>query len=168
MSFVFLGLHFRHREVPRLGVKLELQLPTTATATATASVIYTTAHCNAGSLTHWARPWIEPASSWMLVRFISTESQWEPCIFHFQPEERWGWRVRNLVCGCSYCFVSIWTSWWCVYQETKHLAHEDIYTGTSSTQGDMLQRNLQGWKTSADGKSMVTYSVTPDRTLYLK
>ena len=32
----------------------------------------TTAHGNAGSLTHWARPGIEPTSSWILVRFIST------------------------------------------------------------------------------------------------
>ena len=31
------------------------------------SAIYTTAHGNAGSLTHWARPGIEPASSWFLV-----------------------------------------------------------------------------------------------------
>ena len=37
------------------------------------SAIYTTAHDNAGSLTHWARPGIEPASSLLLVGFISTE-----------------------------------------------------------------------------------------------
>ena len=30
-----------------------------------------TAHGNAGSLTHWARPGIEPATSWFLVRFVS-------------------------------------------------------------------------------------------------
>ena len=35
LLFVFLGLHPWHMEVPRLGVKLELQLPTYATATAT-------------------------------------------------------------------------------------------------------------------------------------
>jgi len=40
------------------------------------SVTYTrahgnTAHGNAGSLTHWARPGIGPATSWFLVRFIS-------------------------------------------------------------------------------------------------
>ena len=29
---VFLGLHLRHMEVPRLGVELELQLPATAIA----------------------------------------------------------------------------------------------------------------------------------------
>ena len=34
--FCFLGLHPRYMEVPRLGVKSELQLPTTATATTTA------------------------------------------------------------------------------------------------------------------------------------
>ena len=36
-----------------------------------ASATYTIAHGNAGSLTYWARPGIEPASSCMLVRFIS-------------------------------------------------------------------------------------------------
>ena len=33
----------------------------------------TTAHSNARSLTHCVRPGIEPASSWMLVRFVSAE-----------------------------------------------------------------------------------------------
>ena len=37
------------------------------------SLTYTTAHCNTGSLTHWARPGIEPSSSWIQVRFISAE-----------------------------------------------------------------------------------------------
>ena len=32
---------------------------------------YTTAYSNARSLTHWARPGIEPVSSWMLVRFVN-------------------------------------------------------------------------------------------------
>ena len=49
-------------EFPRLGVQLELQLPA-----------YTTAHGNARSLTHWMRPGIEPASSWIPVRFVSAE-----------------------------------------------------------------------------------------------
>ena len=34
-------------------------------------------HSNTRSLTHWARPGIEPESSWMLVRFVSTEPWWE-------------------------------------------------------------------------------------------
>ena len=38
-----------------------------------ASATYATAHSNSRSLAHWARPGIEPTSSWMLVRFVSTE-----------------------------------------------------------------------------------------------
>ena len=41
------------------------------------SVICTIAHGNAGSLTHWARPGIKSASSWIQVRFLSTEPQWK-------------------------------------------------------------------------------------------
>ena len=36
-----------------------------------------TAQGNAGSLTHLARPGIEPESSWILVRLVSTEPQRE-------------------------------------------------------------------------------------------
>ena len=35
------------------------------------SVTYTTAHGNAESLTHWAKPGIEPLSSWILVGFLN-------------------------------------------------------------------------------------------------
>ena len=76
-----LGPHPWHMEAPRLGVKLELQ-----------SLAYTTARtmpdpsyiCN---LHHssWQRQILnplseardEPVSSWILVRFVSTESQQE-------------------------------------------------------------------------------------------
>ena len=36
------------------------------------SVTYTTPHCSARSLTYWAMPGIEPATSQFLVRFVST------------------------------------------------------------------------------------------------
>ena len=57
-------------------VELELQLLAYTTATATAgiwatSATYTTAHDNAESLTCWAKPGIEPASSCMLVGFVN-------------------------------------------------------------------------------------------------
>ena len=46
------------------------------------SVTYTTAYGNAGSVTHWVRPGIEPAS--FLVGFISTAPWWElPYLFKF-------------------------------------------------------------------------------------
>ena len=41
------------------------------------SVTYTTAHGNAESLSHWARPGIKPVSSWILVRFIFAEPRQE-------------------------------------------------------------------------------------------
>ena len=34
-------------------------------------------HSNAGSLTHGAGPGIKPTSSWILVRFVTAEPQWE-------------------------------------------------------------------------------------------
>ena len=64
-------------EIPRLGVELELELLAYTTAIATldpsrvCNLYYTTAHSNAGSLTHWARPGVEPPSSWMLLRFFN-------------------------------------------------------------------------------------------------
>ena len=57
--------------VPRLGVESQLQLLAYTTATAmqiqAMSVACTTAHGNTGSLTPWARPGIEPTSSWIQV-----------------------------------------------------------------------------------------------------
>ena len=38
---------------------------------------------NAGSLTHWVRPGIEPMSSWILVRFLSAEPWWERLYWDF-------------------------------------------------------------------------------------
>ena len=64
--FVFSGTHPWNMEVLRLGVGLELQL-----------LAYTIAHGNAGYLTHLARPGIKPATSWFLVAFVSTETQWK-------------------------------------------------------------------------------------------
>ena len=59
--------------VPRPGVKSELQLPpyTIATAIQDPSRICD----NTRSLTHWVRPGIKPASSWILVRFLTC---WAP------------------------------------------------------------------------------------------
>ena len=63
-------------EVPRLG--MQLLAYTTAIAMQDPSPVpYTTAHSNAGSLTHWVRPGMEPASSWILVGFVTAEPQQE-------------------------------------------------------------------------------------------
>ena len=79
--FAFLRLHLQHLEVSRLGVEPELQLQACTTATATqdlsVSGTYTIAQGNTGFLRHWARSGIELASSWILVRLVTAETQWE-------------------------------------------------------------------------------------------
>ena len=91
----FLRLYPRYVEVPRLGVESELQLPCWPTPQPqqcwiwAASVTHTTAHGNSGSLTHWARSGVEPASSWILVGFISSAPQELPAptlIRHYELE----------------------------------------------------------------------------------
>ena len=68
-------------EVPRLGVALELQLQQHQIRAA--SVTDTTAHSNARSLTYRAGPGIQPASSWILVGFVTTEPQGELSFLFF-------------------------------------------------------------------------------------
>ena len=41
------------------------------------SVTCTTAHGNTRYLTHWARPGIQPESSWILVTFVTAKPHWE-------------------------------------------------------------------------------------------
>ena len=83
LFFVFLGLHPWHMEVPTLVAKLELYLLEQKHRIRAMSVTYTIAHSNAGCLTHRARPGIEFMSSWMLVRFVSTEPRQDLLIFYY-------------------------------------------------------------------------------------
>ena len=75
-SFIYLFLvslepHPRHMEVPRLGVE-----------SAVAAGLHHS-HSNARSLTHWVRPEIKPATSKILVRFVTLEPWWELLFFFF-------------------------------------------------------------------------------------
>ena len=83
---VFLGLHLQHTEVPRLGVKSELQLLAYTTATATRDPSHicdphpSSQPCLILNPLSEAR--IETESTQMLVRFVSTEPQRElPFLF---------------------------------------------------------------------------------------
>ena len=60
LSFVFLGPHLQHMEVPQARGRI-----------GAAAAGQHHSHSNAGSLNHWARPGIEPTSSWVLVRFLN-------------------------------------------------------------------------------------------------
>ena len=68
-------------EVLRLGVKSELQHWSTPQpqqlGIQASSATYTTAHSSVGSLTHRAKPGNKPATSWLLVGFVSAGLQEE-------------------------------------------------------------------------------------------
>ena len=93
-------------EVPRLGVKSELQLLAYTRATATpepqqrqiraVSVTYTTAHGNAGSLTHWARPGFEP------------RNLMAPNRIHFHCSICFSRAVLNNPCKVEFLFFAKW------------------------------------------------------------
>ena len=96
--FFLLWPHPWQIELPGLGVKLELQLPVYATATAMPdpSRICNLCCSNAGSLTHWKRPGIKPASSWTLIRFlICWATRWNLASFVYNlfPFSSQGWRL---------------------------------------------------------------------------
>ena len=67
--FFFLGPHLQPMKVSGLGV-WPMPEPKQQQIRA-ASVNYAAACGNSRSLTHWARPRIEPLSSWILVRFLT-------------------------------------------------------------------------------------------------
>ena len=64
--FVFLGPCLRHMEVPRLRVKSEPWLLACPSHSSAQSELCLQPG-NTGFFTHWTRPGIEPASSWILV-----------------------------------------------------------------------------------------------------
>ena len=67
------------------------------------SAVYTTAQGNARSLTHWARPGIEPTSSWIQVKFVThraTTGTWVPYFLsteEVKQRERRGRKLEGFV-----------------------------------------------------------------------
>ena len=114
--FVFLGPNPWHMEVPRLRVELELHdlhhSHNNARSKPRLRPTYTTAHGNVGSLTHWARPAIEPISSWIQIGFLTTVPRRElPTFFtSWYPEmiyaNHWNYFVRSQI--LSKCSNSPW------------------------------------------------------------
>ena len=80
LSF-FLGPHPQLMKIPRLGSNWSWScqpIPQMQQCQIRGeSETYIEAHSNARSLTHWAEPGVEPASSWILVKFVTTEPQYE-------------------------------------------------------------------------------------------
>ena len=73
------------------------------------SVTYTTALGKAGSLTHWVRLGIEPASSWILVGFINCWATKGTLVCLFDYSHPSGYEV-TAHCGFDLHFPG---SWWC-------------------------------------------------------
>ena len=98
------------------------------------SASYTTAQGHIRSLTHWAWPGIEPVSSWIRVRFVSTEPRWELRYLFILGVDFWfrcslclgwthlqcSWRcvlIRLLNCILASLYSSVWR--WSLYH--RHL-----------------------------------------------
>ena len=74
------------------------------------SVTYTIAHANTGSLTHWARPGIEPVSSWMLVGFLSHWAMMGTPIFLFLMTEQF--YIVYMLPLFNQIIFSLFICWW--------------------------------------------------------
>ena len=69
------------------------------------SATYTTTHSNAGSLTHWSSPGIEPASSWILVRFITSWAAMRTSDTVILIGFPLSWMTNNISNNyCNYCY----------------------------------------------------------------
>ena len=84
--FVFLWLCLRHMEVPRPGVKSELQLPACSTAVATEDISHI-CDLHHSSWQLWilnplSEARVAPASSWIPVRFVFAEPWQELHLFN--------------------------------------------------------------------------------------
>ena len=98
-------------EVPRLGVKLELlaagQCHIQQYGIQATSATYTTTHSNSRYLTHCVMPGIQPASSWILVRFINAEPQQELPFMIFCLDQSLITDVSGVLKPPHYYFVTI-------------------------------------------------------------
>ena len=95
------------------------------------SSTYTTAQGNNGSLTHWARPGMEPSTSRFLVGFVSAAPQRELPIFifltmHLEGQDFQFWLsliYHSFVCVCGVCVLRnlCWTQYFfsCFLLECK-------------------------------------------------
>ena len=90
--FFFFQLHLRHMEVPSLRVASKLRLPayTTATASPDPSGVCDLHHSSwqRWILNPWARPGIEPTTSWFLVGFVDHWAMMWTLLFFFNEEKK--------------------------------------------------------------------------------
>ena len=83
------------------------------------SATYTTALGNTGSLTHWARPGIKPATSWFLVGFVSAAP----------------WQELQSIVDLQCCANSCCTAKWPGHTHTHSLSSIIFHHGLSQETG---------------------------------
>jgi len=119
--FFFLGLYLQKLDVSRLGVESELPLLAYTKSTATpdrSHICGLHVVCsNSGSLTHWARPGIESASSWTLCCVVNPLShsgnsckRFYTCVYvaHYGPEIHCFYLIlKEVVTHNILCFVLV-------------------------------------------------------------
>ena len=89
----------------------------------------TRAHSNSGSLTHWVRPEIEPASSWMLVRFVSAEPWWKILNDFLKLKYNWFTVLCWFLLNCKVTQSYILYIYKCIYIQS--LSYVVFYHGLS-------------------------------------
>ena len=117
--FYFQGPHLWHMDVPRLGVKLELQQPA-----------YTTAHGNTGSLTHWGRPALEPASSKtrsQVLNLLTHDGNSDLLLIYWQPLSLKGLSVSKMF---VFCKKGSWWNWGYLYRCNRKRLLSTEFKGT--------------------------------------
>ena len=129
--FVFLGLHPWPVNVPRLGLEWEPMPQPQQHPIWAASATHTAAHGNAESLTHWARPELEPASSWIPVRVVTTDPRRELLSYLY-----------------PYYLLNLLTPFGCMSKSSSHnywwhrLRQMTVFTNPSFSAGAMFCRDL--------------------------
>ena len=110
---------------------------------APSAATYTTAHGNAESLTNWTRPGIKPASSWILVGFLTTEPQQELLIWIFLNKRNHMTNKNvNLIISAVWLGTSVFPSLGLGFLSLKWAEceeWEEADLGASSTSDSILQ-----------------------------
>ena len=112
-SLIFFGGGDLFRAAPTACISSWGQIGTTAPQpqqhqVRATSVIYTTAHCNTGPLTHWVRPGIKPETSWFLAGFVSA-APWRELRFGIFFLKVYFISAVGLICNWFYYFIFL--SW---------------------------------------------------------
>ena len=129
------------------------------------SANYTTAHGNAGSLIHWMRPRIEPASSWLLVGFVSAAPQWQLLEMYFY---NWNYIIIEVIwrimCRKRYCSIPGCLRWVEVGREQEKMARDKHmgYKGPFPTLPEKLPFSVpfeQRWAGTASDSDNTIFSL---------